>query len=50
VDENVDNALALFERAARSGFTGIMLADSKFQILDRMDDRDFRVQALHGSP
>ena len=42
VDDNVATAEALFQRAAKSGYTGIMLADYKFQILDRMDERYFR--------
>jgi hypothetical protein len=42
VDDNVPRAEALIQRAAKSGYTGIMLADYKFQILDRMDERYFR--------
>jgi hypothetical protein len=42
VDDNVGSTEALIQRAAKSGYTGIMLADYKFQILDRMDERYFR--------
>jgi hypothetical protein len=42
VDQNVDRVLGLIERARRGGYTAIMLADYKFQILDRMDERYFR--------
>jgi len=42
VDQNVDRVLDLIERARRSGYTAIMLADYKFQILDRIDERYFR--------
>jgi hypothetical protein len=42
VDENVDKVATLINRAARSGYTAIMLADYKLQILDRIDERYFR--------
>jgi hypothetical protein len=41
VDRNVEQVLALIERAAKSGYTGMMLADYKFQILDRMGDTGY---------
>jgi hypothetical protein len=42
VDQNVDRVIDLIERAARSGYTAMMLADYKYQILDRVDERYFR--------
>jgi hypothetical protein len=42
VDGNVDAVIALMERAKKSGCTGLLLADYKFNILDRMDERYFR--------
>jgi hypothetical protein len=42
VDENADRVVELIQRAARDGYTALMLADYKFQILDRMDPRYFR--------
>ena len=42
VDQNVDKVVELIDRSAKSGYTAIMLADYKFQILDRMDERYFR--------
>jgi len=41
-DENLPQAEALMRRAAKDGYTGIVLADYKFNILDRMDDRYFQ--------
>ncbi len=42
VDENVDKLDAIMRRAATSGYTGIMIADSKFGRLGEMDERYFR--------
>jgi hypothetical protein len=42
VDRSVDDLLALFVRAKRSGYTGILLADYKFQVLYRVPDNYFR--------
>ncbi len=42
VDQNVDRVIDLLERAAKSGYTAMMLADYKYQILDRVDERHFR--------
>ena len=42
VDRSVDDLIALFDRAKRSGYTGILLADYKFQVLDRVPDNYFR--------
>ncbi len=41
VEKNVDQVVALIERAAQSGYTGIVLADYKLQILDRMGDTGY---------
>ena len=38
VDRSVDELIALIERASRAGYTGIMLADYKFQVLYRVPD------------
>ena len=35
VPENVDDAIALFPRAEKAGYTGIVLTDSKFSVLQR---------------
>jgi hypothetical protein len=42
VDKSVDDLTALFERARRAGYTGVMLADYKLQVLDRVPDFYFR--------
>ena len=42
VDRSVDDLTALFDRAKRSGYTGILLADYKFQVLYRVPDNYFR--------
>ncbi len=42
VDSNVDRVVDLINSSARGGYTAMMLADYKFQILDRMDERYFR--------
>jgi hypothetical protein len=39
VDKNVDDLVRLLERSAKAGYTGLVLADYKFNILDRMPDR-----------
>jgi hypothetical protein len=39
VDKNVEDAIRLLERSAKAGYTGLVLADYKFNILDRMPDR-----------
>jgi hypothetical protein len=41
VDKNVEDLLALIERAARSGYNGMVLADYKFNLLDRMGPKYF---------
>src|SRR5262245_51946034 len=42
VDKNVDELEALFRRAAKAGYTHVLLADSKFSRLGEMDARYFR--------
>ncbi len=42
VDRSVDDVIAIIERAKRSGYTGILLTDYKFQVLDRVPDFYFR--------
>src|SRR5581483_9444774 len=42
VDKNVDTLVALIERGAKAGYNGILLADYKFNILDRMPPNYFR--------
>src|ERR1700733_4156835 len=42
VDRSVDELIALIERASRAGYTGILLADYKFQVLYRVPDFYFR--------
>jgi hypothetical protein len=42
VDRSVDDLQALFDRAKRSGYTGILFADYKLQVLDRVMDNYFR--------
>jgi hypothetical protein len=42
VDRSVDELIALIERASRAGYTGILLADYKFQVLYRVSDFYFR--------
>lgn len=42
VDQNVDTVIALVERAGKAGYNGILLADYKFNILDRMPASYFR--------
>ncbi len=39
VDENVERHLKLFERAAKAGYNGVMLADSKFMRWDLLPGR-----------
>lgn len=41
VDKNADDLVALMERAKKAGYNGVMLADYKFNILDRVPDRYF---------
>jgi len=41
VDKSADDLIALIERASRAGYTGIVLADYKFQVLDHVIDRYF---------
>jgi hypothetical protein len=52
VDKNIDDLDVLFRRAAKAGYTHVLLADSKFAKLDDMDARYFRnidrVKALAG--
>jgi hypothetical protein len=42
VNQNVEKLLALIERAGQSGYNGLVLADYKFNILDRMPPEYFR--------
>jgi hypothetical protein len=42
VDKNVDELEALWRRAARAGYTHVLLTDSKFAKLGEMDARYFR--------
>ena len=42
VDKSAGDLIALIERASRGGYTGVVLADYKFQVLDRVIDRYFR--------
>src|SRR5262245_18131215 len=42
VDKNVDQLEALFRRAAKAGYTHVLLSDSKFARLGEMDARYFR--------
>src|SRR6266513_6046269 len=42
VDKNIDDLESLFRRAARAGYTHVLLADSKFSKLGDMDARYFR--------
>jgi hypothetical protein len=42
VNEQADKAIALIERAGKAGYNGVLLADYKFNILDRMGPEYFR--------
>ncbi len=42
VDKNVDEVITLIRRASQSGYNGLMLADYKFNILERMPPNYFR--------
>jgi hypothetical protein len=42
VDRSVADVIALIDRAGRSGYTGIVLADYKLNILDRMPEHYFQ--------
>src|SRR5262245_6130706 len=42
VDKNVEQVLSQIERAARSGYTGRVLADYKFNVLDRLRPKYFK--------
>lgn len=39
VEENVEDKIALVDRAAKAGYTGVLLADTKFCLWDRVPDR-----------
>lgn len=41
VDENVSRLEALLRRAAKAGYNGVLLADYKFNILNRMEEHYF---------
>ena len=41
VDDNVDAVIALMSRAKKTGYTGMVLSDSKFGRLPQMDQRYF---------
>ena len=50
-DQNVQQVLAIMRRAKAAGYNGVVLADYKFQILDRMPPGYFRnVAAVQRSP
>jgi hypothetical protein len=42
VDKSADDLCALIERAGKAGYTGILFADYKLQVLDRVIDTYFR--------
>jgi hypothetical protein len=42
VDQQVDDLVSLMERAGKSGYNGVVLADYKFNILGRMDKHYFQ--------
>src|SRR5438128_2297821 len=42
VDKNVDDLIALIKRAGKAGYNGVVIADFKFNILDRMPERYFQ--------
>src|SRR5262245_27557059 len=42
VDKNIDELETLFRRAAKAGYTHVLLTDSKFSKLGNMDARYFR--------
>jgi hypothetical protein len=42
VDKSVDEVVTLIDRAARAGYNGVVLADYKFNILDRMPPNYFQ--------
>ncbi len=42
VDKNADDLVALIERAGKAGYNGLVLADYKFNILDRMPEKYFK--------
>jgi hypothetical protein len=42
VEKNVDDLISLIERAGRSGYNGVLLADYKFNILGRMPPKFFQ--------
>lgn len=42
VDKNVEQVLDLIARAQKSGFNGMVLADYKFNVLERLPDRYFK--------
>jgi len=42
VEKNVDDLIAIIQRAEKAGYTGIMLADFKFNILGRMPEKYFK--------
>jgi hypothetical protein len=42
VDRSVGELTALFDRAKRSGYTGVLYSDYKLQVLDRVTDNYFR--------
>ncbi len=41
VDKNIDPVLALMERAKKCGYNGVLLADYKFNVLDRVQPNYF---------
>jgi hypothetical protein len=42
VEQSTNDVIALIQRASRDGYTGILLADYKLQVLDRVPDFYFR--------
>jgi hypothetical protein len=41
IDKNADDLVALMDRSAKAGYNGVMLADYKFNVLERMDSHYF---------
>ena len=42
VDKSADDVIALIERAGKAGYNGVVLADFKFNILEKMSPRYFK--------
>src|SRR3954465_2916169 len=50
VDKNVEEVLSLLERGAKSGYNGMVLADYKFNILERLPPKYFQNVARVPAP